>query len=106
MGSKHIRTDINFAYPTAEIAVMGAEGAVGILFRREIAGSSDPEGARREKIEEYQDKFASPYVAAERGFIDEVIEPKDTRRKLIRALKLLENKRDTNPPRKHGNIPL
>ena len=106
MGSKHIRTDINFAYPTAEIAVMGAEGAVGILFRREIAGASDPESARREKIEEYQDKFASPYVAAERGFIDEVIEPKDTRRKLIRALKLLENKRDTNPPRKHGNIPL
>ena len=106
MGSKHIRTDINFAYPTAEIAVMGAEGAVGILFRREIAGSSDPEGARREKIEEYQDKFASPYVAAERGFVDEVIEPKDTRRKLIRALKLLENKRDSNPPRKHGNIPL
>jgi propionyl-CoA carboxylase beta chain len=106
MGSKHIRTDINFAYPTAEIAVMGAEGAVGILFRREISGAPDPEGSRREKIEEYQDKFASPYVAAERGFIDEVIEPKDTRRKLIRALKLLENKRDTNPPRKHGNIPL
>ncbi|MEO6727212.1 MAG: acyl-CoA carboxylase subunit beta [Blastocatellia bacterium] len=106
MGSKHIRTDINFAYPTAEIAVMGAEGAVGILYRREIAAGADAETARREKIEEYQEKFASPYVAAERGFIDEVIEPKHTRRKLIRALKLLENKRDTNPPRKHGNIPL
>jgi propionyl-CoA carboxylase beta chain len=106
MGSKHIRTDINFAYPTAEIAVMGAEGAVGILYRRELNGAADPEAARKEKIEEYQDKFASPYVAAERGFIDEVIEPKHTRRKLIRALKLLENKRDANPPRKHGNIPL
>ncbi len=106
MGSKHIRTDINFAYPSAEIAVMGAEGAVGILYRREIAGASDSEIARREKIEEYQDKFASPYVAAEHGFIDEVIEPKFTRQKLIRALKLLENKRDSNPPRKHGNIPL
>jgi propionyl-CoA carboxylase beta chain len=106
MGSKHIRTDINFAYPTAEIAVMGAEGAVGILYRRELSGADDPAAARREKIEEYQDKFASPYIAAERGFIDEVIEPKQTRLKLIRALKLLENKRDTNPPRKHGNIPL
>ncbi len=103
MGSKHIRTDLNFAYPTAEIAVMGAEGAVGILYRRELNGSPE---ARKEKIEEYQDKFASPYVAAERGFIDEVIEPKFTRQKLIRALKLLENKRDTNPLRKHGNIPL
>ena len=106
MGSKHIRTDVNFAYPTAEIAVMGAEGAVGILYRRDILGATDPEAARREKIGEYQDKFASPYVAAERGFIDEVIEPKHTRRKLIRALKMLENKRDANPPRKHGNIPL
>jgi propionyl-CoA carboxylase beta chain len=106
MGSKHIRTDINFAYPTAEIAVMGAEGAVGILYRRELNGAADAAAARREKIEEYQDKFASPYVAAERGFIDEVIEPRQTRQKLIRALKLLENKRDSNPPRKHGNIPL
>ncbi len=106
MGSKHIRTDINFAYPTAEIAVMGAEGAVGILYRREIGNSGDSESVRRAKIEEYQDKFASPYVAAERGYIDEVIEPSKTRFKLARALKLLENKRDTNPPRKHGNIPL
>jgi propionyl-CoA carboxylase beta chain len=106
MGSKHIRTDINFAYPTAEIAVMGAEGAVGILYRRELAGAEDPAIARQEKIEEYQDKFASPYVAAEHGFIDEVIEPRYTRQKLIRALRLLANKRDSNPPRKHGNIPL
>ena len=106
MASKHIRTDINFAYPTAEIAVMGAEGAVGILYRREIGNSGDSESVRRAKIEEYQDKFASPYVAAERGYIDEVIEPSKTRFKLARALKLLENKRDTNPPRKHGNIPL
>lgn len=106
MGSKHCRTDVNFAYPTAEIAVMGAEGAVGILYRRELSSAADLQAARKEKIEEYQDKFASPYVAAERGFVDEVIEPKHTRRKLIRALKLLENKRDTNPPRKHGNIPL
>jgi propionyl-CoA carboxylase beta chain len=106
MGSKHIRTDINFAYPTAEIAVMGAEGAVGILYRRELAAAPDAEAARWAKVEEFRDKFASPYVAAERGFIDEVIEPRFTRQKLVRALKLLENKRDTNPPRKHGNIPL
>jgi propionyl-CoA carboxylase beta chain len=106
MGSKHIRTDVNFAYPTAEIAVMGAEGAVEILYRREIAAAEDAGAARAQRIEEYRDKFASPYVAAERGFIDEVIEPRFTRRKLIRALKLLENKRDTNPPKKHGNIPL
>ena len=106
MGSKHIRTDINFAYPTAEIAVMGAEGAVGILYRREIGQFGRLESVRRAKIEEYQDKFASPYVAAERGYVDEVIEPRKTRSKLDRALKLLENKRDTNPTAKHGNIPL
>ncbi|HTH51077.1 MAG TPA: acyl-CoA carboxylase subunit beta [Pyrinomonadaceae bacterium] len=104
MASKHIRTDINFAYPTAEIAVMGAEGAVGVLFKREIA--ENDEAYRRGKIAELEDKFANPYVAAERGFIDEVIEPRFTRPKLIRALSLLKNKRDTNPPRKHGNIPL
>ncbi|MEP7075298.1 MAG: acyl-CoA carboxylase subunit beta [Acidobacteriota bacterium] len=104
MSSKHIRTDINFAYPTAEIAVMGAEGAVGVLFRREIAGGD--ETYRRSKVAEFEDKFANPYVAAERGFIDEIIEPCMTRPKLIRALKLLKNKRDTNPPKKHGNIPL
>ncbi|HEY3025056.1 MAG TPA: acyl-CoA carboxylase subunit beta [Pyrinomonadaceae bacterium] len=106
MASKHIRTDINFAWPSAEIAVMGAEGAVGVLYRREISEASDKESARRSRIVELEEKFASPYVAAERGFIDEVIEPAQTRPKLIRALSLLENKRDTNPPRKHGNIPL
>jgi propionyl-CoA carboxylase beta chain len=106
MASKHIRTDINFAWPTAEIAVMGAEGAVGILYRREISDAKDKEAARRARIVELEDKFANPYVAAERGFIDEVIEPSQTRPKLIRALALLENKRDTNPPKKHGNIPL
>ena len=104
MSSKHIRTDINFAYPTAEIAVMGAEGAVGVLFRREIAAND--EAYRKEKISEFEEKFANPYVAAERGYIDEVIEPAQTRPKLIRALSLLKNKRDSNPPRKHGNIPL
>ena len=106
MASKHIRTDVNFAWPAAEIAVMGAEGAVGVLYRREINEATDKEAARRARIIELEDKFANPYVAAERGFIDEVIEPAQTRPKLIRALQMLENKRDTNPPRKHGNIPL
>ncbi|MGB2914200.1 MAG: acyl-CoA carboxylase subunit beta [Pyrinomonadaceae bacterium] len=104
MASKHIRTDINFAYPTAEIAVMGAEGAVGVLLKREIA--ENDEAYRVAKVAEFTDKFANPYVAAERGYVDEVIEPKYTRPKLIRALSLLQNKRDTNPPKKHGNIPL
>ena len=106
MASKHIRTDVNFAWPTAEIAVMGAEGAVGILYRRELNEAQDKESVRSAKIRELEDKFANPYVAAERGFVDEVIEPSQTRPKLIRALMLLDNKRDTNPPRKHGNIPL
>lgn len=106
MASKHIRTDINFAYPTAEIAVMGAEGAVGLLYRKEFNETTDAELLKREKIAEFDSKFANPYVAAERGFIDEVIEPSQTRPKLIRALSLLENKRDSNPPKKHGNIPL
>jgi len=106
MASKHIRTDVNFAWPSAEIAVMGAEGAVGILYRRELNEAQDKESARAGKIAELQDKFANPYIAAERGFVDEVIEPAQTRPKLIRALSLLENKRDSNPPRKHGNIPL
>lgn len=104
MASKHIRTDINFAYPTAEIAVMGAEGAVGVLYRKEIAEMG--EDFRKTKVSEFEEKFANPYVAAERGFIDEVIEPSQTRPKLIRALSLLQNKRDANPPKKHGNIPL
>jgi propionyl-CoA carboxylase beta chain len=106
MGSKHIRTDINFAWPSAEIAVMGSQGAVDILYRREIAEAGDKESARRSRVNEFEEKFANPYVAAERGFIDEVIEPAQTRPKLIRALALLENKSDQNPRKKHGNIPL
>ena len=106
MASKHIRTDLNFAWPTAEIAVMGADGAVEILYRRELSEATDREAARRTKLAELEEKFSNPYVAAERGFVDEVIEPATTRLKLIRGLALLENKRDTNPPKKHGNIPL
>jgi propionyl-CoA carboxylase beta chain len=106
MASKHIRTDVNYAWPSAEIAVMGAEGAVGILYKREISEADDTEAARGARITELEDKFANPYIAAQRGFIDEVIEPATTRPKLIRALALLENKRDSNPPKKHGNIPL
>lgn len=106
MASKHIRTDINFAYPTAEIAVMGPEGAVNIVYRRELQNAEEPEKLRREKIEEFRHRFANPYVAAERGYVDAVIVPRDTRPKLIAALKMLETKRDTNPPKKHGNIPL
>jgi propionyl-CoA carboxylase beta chain len=106
MSSKHIRTDFNYAWPTAEIAVMGAEGAVNILYKRELDAAADPAAARAEKIEEFREKFANPYTAAARGFIDEVIHPRETRRKLISALKNLENKRDKNPPKKHGNIPL
>jgi propionyl-CoA carboxylase beta chain len=106
MASKHIRTDINFAWPSAEIAVMGAEGAVGVLYRRELSEADDKETTRRTRISEFEEKFANPYVAAQRGFIDEVIEPAHTRPKLIRALMLIQNKRDHNPPKKHGNIPL
>ena len=103
MGSKHLRTDINFAYPTAEIAVMGAEGAVNIVYRREL--TVDP-GKRSEKVDEYRDRFANPFVAAERGYVDNVIEPHETRPKVIKALRLLETKVDTMPRKKHGNIPL
>jgi len=106
MASKHIRTDFNFAYPTAEIAVMGPEGAVNIVYRREISKAEDAEGLRTEMIQEYREKFANPYIAAQRGFIDEIIEPRTTRPRLITALAALENKRDKNPPKKHGNIPL
>ncbi|MEN3335573.1 MAG: propionyl-CoA carboxylase beta chain [Blastocatellia bacterium] len=106
MASKHIRADVNFAYPTAEIAVMGAEGAVEILYRKEIAQAANPPAEARRRADEFRAKFASPYIAAERGFVDEVIEPKTTRPRLIRALELLETKRDQNPPKKHGNIPL
>jgi propionyl-CoA carboxylase beta chain len=106
MGSKHLRTDLNYAWPMAEIAVMGAEGAVNIVYRREIAASADPEATRAEKVQEFKDRFASPYVSAERGFIDDVIEPHETRPHLIRGLRMLENKVDTMPKKKHGNIPL
>jgi len=106
MASKHIRTDVNFAYPTAEIAVMGPEGAVNVLFRREIAAAEDPEALRAEKVKSFRDKFANPYIAAERGWVDAVIRPRDTRRKLIKALLALDTKVDRNPPKKHGNIPL
>jgi propionyl-CoA carboxylase beta chain len=106
MSSKHIRTDVNYAWPTAEIAVMGAEGAVNILYRREIEAASNTDAARRARIEEYRQKFANPFVAAERGFIDQIIAPRATRAKLITALAALETKRDRNPPKKHGNIPL
>jgi propionyl-CoA carboxylase beta chain len=106
MSSKHIRTDVNYAWPTAEIAVMGAEGAVNILYRRELDAASDVAAARAAKIAEYREKFANPYAAAQRGFIDEVIAPRQTRPKLIAALATLETKRDKNPPKKHGNIPL
>jgi propionyl-CoA carboxylase beta chain len=106
MSSKHIRTDVNYAWPTAEIAVMGAEGAVNILYRRELEAAGDVAAARAAKIAEYREKFANPYVAAQRGFVDEVIAPRQTRSKLISALATLETKRDKNPPKKHGNIPL
>jgi len=106
MASKHIRTDFNFAYPTAEIAVMGPEGAVSIIHRRELEAAGNAEALREEKVAEFREKFANPYVAAQRGFLDEVIEPRSTRRKLIQGLALLASKRDLNPPRKHGNIPL
>jgi propionyl-CoA carboxylase beta chain len=106
MSSKHVRGDINYAWPSAEIAVMGADGAVNILFKDEIEAAEDPAARRQELIAYYQEKFANPFEAASRGYIDEIIEPRDTRAKLIRALEMLQNKRDTNPPKKHGNIPL
>ena len=106
MNSKHIGADMNFAWPSAEIAVMGAKGAAEIIFRNEIAAAEDKEQKWKEKETEYQQKFANPYRAAERGFIDEVIEPSETRLKLIRAFKMLENKAEKLPRKKHGNIPL
>jgi propionyl-CoA carboxylase beta chain len=106
MSSKHIRGDVNFAFPTAEIAVMGPEGAVNILYKRELADAADPARFREARIAEFRAKFANPYVAAERGYVDDVIEPKDTRRRLCLALETLHTKRDQNPPRKHGNLPL
>ena len=106
MGSKHLRTDVNFAWPTAEIAVMGPEGAVNIVYRRELAAAADKETARAEKVAEFRERLANPFIAAERGFVDDVIEPRQTRAKVIRALRMLENKVDTMPRKKHGNIPL
>jgi acetyl-CoA carboxylase carboxyltransferase component len=97
---------LNLAYPTAEIAVMGPEGAVNVLYRRELQKADHPEALRREKVQEFREKFANPYVAADRGFIDEVIEPRDTRRKIVAGLLMTASKRDKNPPKKHGNIPL
>jgi propionyl-CoA carboxylase beta chain len=106
MSSKHIRGDFNFAYPTAEIAVMGPEGAVNIVFRNQIQKARDAEKERARLVEEYRKTFANPFKAAELGYIDEIIMPRDTRPKLVRALRALENKREKNPPKKHGNIPL
>jgi propionyl-CoA carboxylase beta chain len=106
MASKHIRADINYAYPTAEIAVMGPEGAVNIIFRNELLKASDANAERTRLVNEYREKFANPFKAAELGYIDEVIRPEETRSKVIRALEMLKNKRQENPPRKHGNIPL
>jgi acetyl-CoA carboxylase carboxyltransferase component len=106
MSSKHIRGDISYAWPSAEIAVMGPEGAVNIIFRKEIAEAEDPEAERERLVQEYRQEFAHPYIAASRGYIDDVIEPRETRPRLIEALETLQNKRDRNPPKKHGNIPL
>jgi len=106
MGSKHLRGDLNFAWPTAEIAVMGPDAAINIVFRSELQRAEDQEAARQRLVEDYKEKFANPYVAATRGYIDDVIDPRDTRFKIFRALEILRNKTDSNPPKKHGNIPL
>ncbi len=106
MNSRHVRADLVFAWPTAEIAVMGPEGAVKIIYKRQLAAAEDPEALKAKLVAEYREKLANPYIAASRGFVDDVIEPKETRPRLINALEMLRNKRDTNPPKKHGNIPL
>jgi propionyl-CoA carboxylase beta chain len=106
MGSKHLGADQNFAWPTAQIAVMGAQGAVNILHRAELAAAEDPAGVRAAKITEYEDALANPYIAAERGYVDAVIRPSSTRVQLVKALRALRGKRETLPPKKHGNIPL
>jgi propionyl-CoA carboxylase beta chain len=106
MGSKHIRTDFNFAFPSAEIAVMGPQGAVNILYKREIEKAADPEARRAELVRDYVTKVANPHVAAGRGYVDAVIQPRTTRRRVITALQLAVNKRDWMPAKKHGNIPL
>ena len=106
MSSKHLRGDINLAWPSAEIAVMGPDGAVNIVFRDELAKAENAEERRNSLIEEFRDKFANPYVAASQGYLDNVIDPRETRPQIIRALDMLQNKRDSLPPKKHGNIPL
>jgi len=106
MGSKHLGGDINLAWPTAQIAVMGAQGAVNILHRRELASADDPDALRARRVAEYEDTLANPYIAAERGYVDAVIRPAETRAQVIRALRALRTKRQTMPPKKHGNIPL
>ncbi|HVO72259.1 MAG TPA: acyl-CoA carboxylase subunit beta [Aggregatilineaceae bacterium] len=106
MNSKHIRSDLNFAWPSAELAVMGPDGAVSIIFRRELDQAEDAVERKEELVQEYRDRFANPYIAASRGYIDDVIAPSETRPRLINALGMLQNKRDSNPPKKHGNIPL
>jgi len=106
MSSKHIRGDYNVAWPSAELAVMGPDGAVNIIFRKELEKARDPVKRKAELVAEYREKFANPYIAAERGYLDDVIEPKETRPRLINALEMLANKRDSNPAKKHGNIPL
>jgi len=106
MSSKHIRTDINYAWPTAEIAVMGPEGAVNILYKRELEAADAPDVLRATRIQEFRDKLANPFIAAGRGFLDEVITPRTTRPRVITAFRSLKGKRDKNPPKKHGNIPL
>jgi propionyl-CoA carboxylase beta chain len=106
MGSKHLGADVNIAWPTAQIAVMGAQGAVNILYRREIAAADEPDQRRTDLITEYEDHLANPYIAAERGYIDAVVKPSETRIEIVRALRLLRTKRDSLPPKKHGNIPL
>jgi propionyl-CoA carboxylase beta chain len=106
MSSKHIRGDVNYAWPTAEIAVMGAKGAVEILYRREISSAGDPAAEAGVKQKEYEDRFANPFVAAARGYVDDVIDPRETRARVVSALDMLRNKRDSNPPKKHANIPL
>jgi acetyl-CoA carboxylase carboxyltransferase component len=106
MNSKHIRADVSYAWPSAEIAVMGPEGAVKIIHRKDLREADDAEARRKELVSEYEERFANPYIAAERGFIDDVIEPAETRIRLIKALRMLKTKREAVPPRKHGNIPL
>ncbi len=106
MNSKHIGADYNMAYPTGEIAVMGPDGAVNILYKRDLAAAEDPEALRKEKTDEYRENFANPYVAAARGYVDEVIDPADTRRSIIAAFRMANGKREDLPAKKHGNIPL